>query len=147
MNKQQRHFAIKDIIHNQSVASHEELSILLKKRGFNVTQATLSRDLTELGVVRLHTENKFKYIMNDFPNEQQFTPIVSREVTSIDRNETVIVIRTLPGRAQGVASYVDSLKNPLILGTLAGDDTVFVTCSSIKKIGSVEKFIKDLLLS
>ena len=59
----------------------------------------------------------------------------------------MIVIRTLPGRAPGVASFLDSQRNQLILGTLAGADTVFVTPSSVKKISGVETFIKDLFLS
>lgn len=147
MNKLQRHFAIKEIIHTQSVGSQEDLSALLKKQGFDVTQATLSRDLAELGVGRTHTENGMRYFLNDAPDAHQITPMIAREVTAIDRNEMVIVIRTLPGRAAGVALFLDSQKNPLVLGTVAGDDTVFVTPATIKKISLTEKYIKELLLS
>ncbi len=147
MNKAQRHYVIKEIIQNQSVSSQEELAVLLKKRGFDVTQATLSRDLAELGVSRIHTEKGMQYTINGHHEEAKITPLVTREVSSVEHNEVLIVIRTLPGRAQGVASYLDSLRNPMILGTVAGDDTVFVTPASVKKIASIEKYIKELLFS
>lgn len=147
MNKLQRHFVIKEIIQNQVVSSQEELAAMLKKRGFDVTQATLSRDLAELGVARVHTEDGMRYTINGHHEETKITPLVTREVTAVEHNEVLIVIRTLPGRAQGVASYLDSLRNPMILGTVAGDDTVFVTPASVKKIVSIEKHLKELLFS
>jgi transcriptional regulator of arginine metabolism len=147
MNKPQRLFAVKEIIQHQSVGSQEELAALLKKRGYDVTQATLSRDLAELGIVRMHSDSGMRYHIGDVQDEQQYTPIVSREVLSIDRNEMMVVIRTLPGRAPGVASFLDSQRHSAVLGTIAGDDTVFVTPASVKKIAAVEKFIKDLFES
>ncbi|MEW6060857.1 MAG: arginine repressor [Bacteroidota bacterium] len=147
MNKPQRHFAIKEILQSQVVSSQEELASLLKKRGFTVTQATLSRDLAELGVVRIHTEQGLRYTINEHREEMKVTPLIGREVTAVEHNEVLVVIRTLPGRAPGVASYLDSLHSPMILGTVAGDDTVFVTPVSTKKINAVEKFIKELLFS
>ncbi len=144
MNKPQRHFIIKEIIQTQPVASQEELVALLKKRNFDVTQATLSRDLAELGVARIHTNDGLRYSLNGHSDEK-ISPIVGREVLSVDHNEVMVVIRTLPGRASGVASFVDSMMNPLIIGTVAGDDTVFVTPASVKKISKIEKIIKDLI--
>ncbi len=143
MNKPQRHFVIKEIIQNQSVASQEELALLLKRRGFEVTQATLSRDLAELGVARIHTNDGLRYSLSGM-SEEKISPLVMREVLSVGHNEVMVVIRTLPGRASGVASYVDALMNPNIIGTVAGDDTVFVTPSSVKKILKIEKIIKEL---
>ncbi len=145
MNKLQRHFIIKEIIQSQAVSSQEELALLLKKRGFDVTQATLSRDLAELGVARIHTNEGLRYSLNENNEEKKITPLVVGEVVSVDHNEVMIVIKTLPGRASGVASYLDSLKNPQVIGTVAGDDTVFVTPTSVKKIAALEKFIKELL--
>lgn len=145
MNKAQRHFVIKEIVQHQAVSSQEELAAALKKRGFGVTQATLSRDLAELGVARIHTEEGLRYTISEHREEATVTPLVTREVTAIEHNEVLVVIRTLPGRAPGVASYLDSLHSPMILGTVAGDDTVFVTPASVKKIGSVERYIKELL--
>lgn len=145
MNKLQRHFIIKEIIQSQAVSSQEELALLLKKRGFDVTQATLSRDLAEIGIARIHTNEGLRYSLNENNEEKKFTSLVAGEVVSVDHNEVMIVIKTLPGRASGVASYLDSLKNPQVIGTVAGDDTVFVTPTSVKKIAALEKFIEELL--
>ena len=144
MNKPQRHLLIKEIIQTQPVASQEELVALLKKRNFDVTQATLSRDLAELGVARIHTHDGLRYSLNG-QSEEKNSSFVGREVLSVEHNEVMVVIRTLPGRASGVASFIDSLMNPLIIGTVAGDDTVFVTPASVKKISKIEKIIKDLI--
>lgn len=147
MNKPQRQFVIKEIFHSQPVGSQDELAALLKKKGFDVTQATLSRDLAELGVVRIHTEEGPRYALNAIGDEQKKSPLIVNEILSIDHNEVIVVIKTLPGRAPGVASYLDSLKHPQIIGTVAGDDTVFVTPASVKKILLLEKSIKELLLA
>ncbi len=144
MNKPQRHFLIKEIIQTQPVASQEELVSLLKKRSFEVTQATLSRDLAEIGVARIHTHEGLRYSLSG-QAEEKISPLVGREVLSVEHNEVMVVIRTLPGRASGVASFIDSLMNPLIIGTVAGDDTVFVTPASVKKISKIEKIIKDII--
>lgn len=147
MNKTQRHFIIKEIVQAFPVGSQEELAQLLKKRQIRTTQATLSRDLAELGVARVHTNEGMRYTLSANNEEKKNAPLVTREVISIEHNEVLIVIRTLPGRAPGVASYLDSLKSPDILGTVAGDDTVFVTPASVKKISTVEKHLKELLFS
>jgi transcriptional regulator of arginine metabolism len=146
VDKARRHFTIREIIQSKSVPSQEELCLDLKKRGFDVTQATLSRDLKELGVVRIHSGDGLRYALSAESEERKMKSLVGFEVTSIDANETMIVIRTLPGRAPGVASFLDSLHNPHLLGTVAGDDTVMVLPSSVRKINSALKDIKNALV-
>lgn len=146
MDKANRHFTIKEIIQSQPIPSQEELCVKLKKRGFDITQATLSRDLKELGVVRVHSEGGLRYALSAESEERKMKSLVGFEVMSIDSNEAMIVIRTLPGRAPGVASFLDSLHNPHFLGTVAGDDTVLVLPSSIKKIHATLLDIKDALV-
>ena len=126
VDKAKRHFAIKEIIQSKSVHNQEELCVDLKKRGFEITQATLSRDLKELGVIRTHSGDRLRYALTAESEERKMKSLIGFEVTSIVANETMIVIRTLPGRAPGVASFLDSLHNPHLLGTVAGDDTVVV---------------------
>ena len=145
MKKIQRQQNIKEVIQSHFIASQDELVQLLKKKGITTTQATLSRDLAELQVVRIHTPQGMKYSFTINEEEIKITPLVSREVVAIDSNESMIVIRTLPGRAQGVASYIDSLHSTMILGTVAGDDTVFITPRSIKKIAALKKEIHSIL--
>jgi transcriptional regulator of arginine metabolism len=145
MNKVQRQFIIKEIIQDHSVANQEELVTVLKKRGIIVTQATLSRDFAELGIVRIHVKGKIRYAISNQLEETTITPLVTHEVVGIESNESMIVVRTLPGRAGGVASFIDSGRSKLILGTLAGDDTVLVTPVSVKKIPIVLKQLKEIL--
>ena len=145
MNKNQRQFIIKEIIQDHDVANQEELVSLLKKRGIVVTQATLSRDFALLDIVRIHSSGKLKYSLSAQKDEGSITPLVTHEVVGIESNESLIVVRTLPGRAGGVASFIDSMRNRLIMGTLAGDDTVLVTPVSVKKIQLLLKQMKDLL--
>jgi transcriptional regulator of arginine metabolism len=144
MNKMTRHFLIKEIITHKTITSQEDLVAELTKRGLEVTQATLSRDLQELNVARVHSMNGIRYILPQETEERQIKTLVGYEIINIDANETNIIIRTLPGRAGGVASFLDSLRNPNILGTLAGDDTIMIIPSTIKRIQTVLKYIKSL---
>jgi transcriptional regulator of arginine metabolism len=146
MNKNNRQFAIKEIIQSQSIANQEDLCGELRKRKFHVTQATLSRDLKALGVTRIHSEKGFRYALSNENEEQKIKSLVGLEIKGIDANEATIVVRTLPGRAQGVASFIDSFHSPDILGTVAGDDTVLVLPSSVKKTGSVLKTVRRWML-
>jgi transcriptional regulator of arginine metabolism len=146
VDKAKRQFAIKGIIQSKSIPSQEELCLDLKKRGFDITQATLSRDLKELGVIRVHSEGHLRYTLSAESEERKMKSLIGFEVTSIDANETMIVIRTLPGRAPGVASFLDSLHNPHLLGTVAGDDTVVVLPSTIRRINSTLQDIKNALV-
>ncbi|HWP82499.1 MAG TPA: arginine repressor [Bacteroidota bacterium] len=144
--KKKRQFLIKQIIAHQPIASQEDLCRVLRKAGFNVTQATLSRDLKELGIARVHTPQGVKYELRPEMEERRLQSIVGYEVESVDANEAFVVIKTLPGRAQGVASIIDSLHHPYILGTLAGDNTIFVTPTSTKKTGEILRFLRDLMM-
>ena len=145
MNKRQRQIAIQEIITSRAIASQEELADHLRKRGIEVTQATLSRDLTEMNVMRIRSGDIFRYAMRTDETEQSIKSLVWKEMLGSEANETVIVIRTLPGRASGVAMFIDSLRHPSVLGTIAGDDTVLVLPVSIKKIQTTIKFVRDLL--
>ena len=145
MNKQRRHFAIKQIITQQVISNQDELCQALEKAGFSVTQATLSRDMKELGIARVHSADRVRYVLNIESEERRLVPLIGYEIESIDANESMIVIKTLPGRAQGVAEIIDSMHHPAILGTLAGDNTIFVTPDSVTKINEVLKLLKNLM--
>jgi transcriptional regulator of arginine metabolism len=147
MNKSSRQLAIKQIVAQQPIASQEELSEALIKAGFDVTQATLSRDMKELGIARANTPDGPRYVIHHQNDERRLQSVISYEIERIDANEVMVIIRTLPGRAPGVASFLDSLQNPDILGTLAGDDTVLVTPSSTRKIQTVLKYVKNALVA
>jgi len=142
MNKQRRHFAIRQTIANHVVANQDELRVLMESQGHEVTQATLSRDLKELGVSRAHTPQGTRYVLPASGGEERkLATLVSYEVVSIEANEVLVVIRTLPGRAAGVADIIDSQGHPEILGTVAGDNTIFITPRSTR---NTQSLLRDL---
>lgn len=145
MNKQSRHFAIKQLITQNVVASQEDLRLLLEAQGYEVTQATLSRDIKELGIARVNTADGLRYVMRAESEESRLTSLLSYEVESIDSNEALIVIKTLPGRAQGVAEIIDSMHTPGVLGTIAGDNTIFIAPKSTASIPALIAHIRGLI--
>ncbi len=145
MTKQARHIAIKQIILSRTIGKQADLCQVLRKKGIHVTQATLSRDLRELGVVRINTPEGMRYVIHVEAEEEKLRSLIGYEVERVESNEEMIVVKTLPGRAQGVASIIDNLRHPLILGTIAGDNTIFVTPVSVKKTAEVVKIIRSLM--
>jgi transcriptional regulator of arginine metabolism len=145
MNKQNRHFTIKHIITHQAIASQDELCQALRKAGFDVTQATLSRDMKELGIARVNTLDGVRYVLHVESEERRLTSLIGYEIESIDANENIVVIKTLPGRAQGVAEIIDNMHHPAILGTIAGDNTIFVGPSAVGRIDEVLRLLRGLM--
>lgn len=145
MKKQQRQFLIKEIITQRNVGSQEELADLLKKQGEVVNQATLSRDLREMGVSRINSHEGHRYEFSTEGEEKRIRMLISYEIQNVMANETMIVIHTLAGRAQGVAEMIDGLKIPEILATLAGDNTIFIAPTSVKQIRTVTKKLREFI--
>jgi transcriptional regulator of arginine metabolism len=144
MNKVNRQIAIKQIIAEQCIGSQEELCEALHGNGFDITQATLSRDLKELAIARVNTPEGLRYVLNPLNEERRLQSFIGYEVEQISANESLVVVKTLPGRAQGVAEIIDSLHNPLILGTIAGDNTIFVTPASVGKTDELAALLRRL---
>ncbi len=150
--KTRRQRAILELLEREAIASQDDLAAALRRRGIGVTQATLSRDLRELGVVRVPTDDGFRWRVPS-TGEPEEPPVARRrlrviaplEVTAIERNETAVVIRTMVGRAQGVAVYLDGLGLPDLLATIAGDDTVLVIPTSVKRTARLAKRLAELL--
>jgi transcriptional regulator of arginine metabolism len=145
LTKQTRQFAVKEIIGSTPVSSQDELRLELKKRGFKITQATLSRDLTELGVSRVISGDKAVYALQPVAQVQRLRSLVGAEVLSVAANETMIVIHTLPGCANLVGEFIDIQKDPNIIGTIAGDNTLLVIPKSVKQTRSILLDLKEKL--
>jgi transcriptional regulator of arginine metabolism len=135
---------IKEILNEKHIGSHESLVKILNEEGIPVTQATLSRDFVELGVIRVTTDDGPRYIMDTEESGKQIARLIRFEIVSIENNESLILIRTMAGRAQGVGQYIDRMNNPKILGTIAGDDTVLVVPVSVKHIKALLKEMNKL---
>jgi transcriptional regulator of arginine metabolism len=143
--KAQRQLVIKEIISQKDISSQEELARELALRGFEVNQATLSRDLKELGIAKVSTPEGVWYQLQPENEAHRLRSLISYEIESIHANESLIVIKTLRGRASGVAEILDRLDIPDILGTIAGDDTIFIAPTSTKKISTIVRRIKEAI--
>jgi transcriptional regulator of arginine metabolism len=143
--KLKRQNRIKEILNDHYIANQEDLIKILKDESVNVTQATLSRDFAELGVARTVTEKGVRYVLDANESGKQIARLIGFEILGIEHNEALIIIRTLAGRAQGVAHYIDRLNREEILGTVGGDDTVLVIPNKNKNIPVVVELIKKMM--
>lgn len=145
-SKLKRQNKIKEILALHEISHHDSLIGFLKEEGFTVTQATLSRDFSEMGIIRTVSDNGSpRYILNPEESGRQILKFIGFEILGIQHNESLIVVRTLAGRAQGVAYFIDRLNKPEILGTVAGDDTVLIIPNSIKNTGAIIEMIEKLI--
>jgi transcriptional regulator of arginine metabolism len=150
-DKARRQQEILDLVRGEEIASQDELAHALGRRGYDVAQSTLSRDLRELRVLRVPTRDGYRYMAAEEGAALNASAAVGRvsrlgpaEVLGVDSNETAIVIRTFVGRAQGVGVHLDGLAWPEILGTIAGDDTILVLPRSTKKIPHLRRRLAEL---
>lgn len=131
----QRQNAILQLINDYNIETQYDLTEELKKLGFNVTQATVSRDIKELRLVKKQSESgKSIYTKNSDTSfsdiDSRFAIIFQKCVTSIEYAVNNIVIKTLPGMAQAAGAAVDSMDFPEVVGSIAGDDTVMMVVRS-----------------
>ncbi|MFE7060953.1 transcriptional regulator AhrC/ArgR [Sutcliffiella sp. NPDC057660] len=149
MTKGQRHIKIRELITNSEVETQDELVDRLKSAGFNVTQATVSRDIKELHLVKVPMmDGRYKYSL---PADQRFNPLqkLKRSLmdafVKLDIAGHMIVMKTMPGNANAIGVLIDNLDWPEILGTICGDDTCLVICRTPEQAEELsEKFINML---
>jgi transcriptional regulator of arginine metabolism len=132
MNKGQRHIKIREIITSNDIETQDELVDILKNQGFNVTQATVSRDIKELHLVKVPLlDGRYKYSL---PADQRFNPLQKLKrglmdaFVKIDAAGHMLVMKTLPGNANAIGALIDHLDWEEILGTICGDDTCLIIC-------------------
>lgn len=136
MTKAQRHTMIKDLITKNEIDTQNALADALIESGFNVTQATVSRDIKELGLIKVLSESgKYKYAQPAKNDEavnvsSKMLNVFCESVISINHSQNIIVVKTLSGSANAAASLIDRLSIPEIFGCIAGDDTIMVVVSS-----------------
>lgn len=145
---QSRLNVLRELIREGEAYTQDDLCKALKQRKFDVTQSTISRDLRRIGAVK--STNSEGDIVYNLPNETQgYLPLqVSHTLggllMGIECNESMIVLHTAPSSASLVARHLDSMRQELgILGTIAGDDAIFVAPASSRKIPSLMKRIKE----
>ena len=151
MNKEERLKKIRELLSSKNISSQEELQEELSKHGFLVTQATLSRDLKNLRVVKITQNNgDSRYAVQDgtIGIPAPVLPDTLEGVISIEFSGQFGVLKTLPGFANAVAYYIDRLRLPEIMGTIAGDDTILIIAregiSNNRLAGIFSKYFKGL---
>jgi transcriptional regulator of arginine metabolism len=131
--KSERQDAVLRLIAAHAIASQEELKQLMSEHGWTVTQATLSRDLHDLGVVRAPTEDGVRYLPPEMVGDDaklSLHSLLPQWFSKIDGVGELIVLHTLPSGAQPIAEALDSQGWPEVMGTLAGENTVLIVCRS-----------------
>lgn len=131
--KRERQNAVLQLIASRQISSQEELKQLLLAKGWTVTQATLSRDLRDLGVVRAPSEGGARYLLPEMVADESkpsLDSLLPQLFSRIDGVGELIVLHTLPSGAQPIAEAVDSQGWPEIIGTLAGENTILIVCRS-----------------
>ena len=129
--KNKRHAKILELISDRNVDTQEQLLALLQEEGFHVTQATISRDIKELRIIKeLTSLGTYRYTTSakELPAtfSNRLNTIFRECVTGYDYAQNLVVIHTLPGLANAAASAIDAMNMSVVLGSLAGDDTVMI---------------------
>ena len=131
MNKKERHRIIRDIVETRNIETQEDLALALQEMGITVTQATVSRDIKELMLVKVSDmRGGYRYAFpkerNHMMSTEQLEQLIRNSVITVRTGGNLVVLHTLPGTAQGVAYAIDSMKWVGVMGTVAGDDTIFI---------------------
>jgi|GEM_PF-19417 len=145
MDRIKRKKLIKTLIRDKQIGSQQELLDELKHHNLELTQATLSRDINELGIKKIKTQTGFKYVLDEDKLIINTCVLLNYEVLDVAHNEIGIFIKTLPGRASGVADLVDKISSDLILTTLAGDNSIFIVPKTITDIPIIREKIESFI--
>jgi len=150
--KEQRKRKILEVIEKQIVETQDELVAALQQEGYEVTQATISRDIKELGLVKVSADNNnYRYGQPQERSgsganyERRLRRMFKDSVVSINYSENLILVRTLPGTANAVASCLDNVVWKEIIGTVAGDDTILVIIKPKEAVPAVINRMNNLL--
>ncbi|MGO4107370.1 transcriptional regulator AhrC/ArgR [Paenibacillus sp. YAF4_2] len=145
-----RQYKIKEIITKHTIETQEELVDALREAGLQVTQATVSRDMKELMLIKVPAEDgRYKYSL---PQEQQRQNPVNKlkralidHFTHIDYTDNLVVMKCLPGTANTICALIDNMEWPEVMGTICGDDTILIICRTKEKSGELVEKLLELL--
>jgi len=141
--KQLRQRAIRDLVEQRAISTQQELAAALRERGFRATQATISRDVAELGLGKRSRAGRSTYVLPvrlrdvEVSPEDRLRRLLTDVPVDIRIADLLLIIKTLPGSAHAVAAALDRTRWPEIIGSIAGDDTVFVATgdrSSLRRL-------------
>jgi transcriptional regulator of arginine metabolism len=148
--KQLRHRQIREIVERQPIRTQHELAAALRERGFRVTQATVSRDIGEMGLVKANRDGGTVYELpigsadSDASPEQRLRDLIAGLPIDIREAGLLLVVRAVPGSAHAIAAALDRCHWPEVVGSLAGDDTLFVAFSDAAALRRISDRIERL---
>ena len=149
--KQTRHIRIVELIEKYDIETQEELAEYLKKDGFTVTQATVSRDIRELKLTKIPTGNgRQKYAVlrqDDSHLGDKYIRVLKECFVSMDAAQNILVVKTGVGMAMAVAAAIDAMKFEEIVGSIAGDDTIMMAIRTVEDTQVVMRKIRETLES
>lgn len=144
-----RHAKILELIERHPIETQEELAEELKKSGYNITQATVSRDIKELKLVKVLDENGiYKYATlkeQDSMLSERLVKVFAESVLSVDYAGNIVVVKTFSGAANAAAEAIDVLDFKEIVGTIAGDDTIFILVRNQENVETVIDRLKKMM--
>lgn len=147
--KTRRHEAVVALINQYDIETQEELAAYLRKEGFEVTQATVSRDIRELNLSKISTgSGRQKYVTvsrDDTGLGDKYIRVLRDGFVSMNMAQNILVIKTVQGMAMAVAAAVDAMKFPEIVGCIAGDDTIMAAVKSVEDTMLVMEKINKIL--
>lgn len=137
-----RHAKIREIIDTHKIETQEELATALRNEGIDVTQATVSRDIKELMLVKVpdakgHYHYAYPKERNSIMTTDRLERIFHEYIVNLRNSDNMVIIHTMPGTASSVAFAVDHMKWPEVLGSIAGDDTVFLALENRKAVAEI----------
>ncbi|HUQ78655.1 MAG TPA: arginine repressor [Patescibacteria group bacterium] len=147
--KQLRHRAIRDLVASRPIRTQQELAGALRELGFRTTQATMSRDVAELGLVKTAREGTQAYSLPtrlleaESSGEDRLRALLRELPIEIREAGLILVIRTLPGSAHAIAAALDRARWNEVAGSIAGDDTVFVACPDRSALRRASDRLRD----
>lgn len=148
--KTRRQALIVDIIQREPIHSQEQLRKRVKAEGFDVTQATLSRDIRELGLVKGGADRAYRTALQVETNPASATSTLQRALAEflarVDRVQQMVLLRTGPGQAQLLAVAIDRARLPEVVGTVAGDDTILVIAPDARRAKGLVKRLEEASL-
>lgn len=148
--KQLRQRAIRDLVEQRPIRTQQELAAALRERGFRTTQATISRDVAELGLVKAGRSGTQAYAIPprlreaDASGEDRMRRLLLDMPVEIREAGTMLVLRTLPGSAHPLAAALDRARWPEVMGSIAGDDTVFVAFADRGAMGRAKRRLEQM---
>ena len=148
--KRNRYAKIKEIVQSRAIETQEELAAALSAEGIEVTQATVSRDIKELMLLKIPTgDGRYRYALSPEENvllsRTRISQLFQDSITKVDYALNQVVLHTLPGSAGSVAFAIDHAKWPELIGTLAGDDTILLIAKDTECVNDLLKRISDLM--